>query len=178
MKSFHKSLVLASALLTMAAALPLPSAFAADASASPTASPAAKKVTKFPIHGKVVAVDVSAMTFTLSGKTPRVFAVTASTKIVKNGQPASLSDAVVGDEVGGYTEKDADGKLTALSVRFGPKPGAKAKAGASAASAAAESPSTTGASTTTAGASATPKAKAKHTKKAKASPSPSASPAA
>lgn len=126
MKSFPKSLLLACLLLTVAA-LPCASAFAADstADASPSASPAAKKGTKFPFHGKLVAVDATAMTFTVSGKTPRLFVVTPETKIKKNGQTATLSDAVVGDDVGGYTMKSADGKFTALSVRFGPRPGAK-----------------------------------------------------
>jgi len=128
MKSFAKSIVLAAALLTTAA-LPRPSAFAADA--SPAVSPAVKKATKFPFHGKLQAVDLSAMTFTVAGTTPRVYSVTADTKIRKNGQAATLKDAVVGDDVGGYTEKGADGTLTALSVRFGPRPGAKAKQKAS-----------------------------------------------
>jgi hypothetical protein len=119
MKSFPKSLVLAPLLLAMAA-LPCIPAFAADA--SPSASPVAKKETRFPFHGKLQSVDDSAMTFTLAGKTPRVFAVTAETRIKKNGQAATLKDAAVGDDVGGYTAKSADGKLTALSVRFGPRP--------------------------------------------------------
>jgi hypothetical protein len=157
MKSFPKSILLASVLLAIAA---LPGAHLLAADASPTASPAVKK---FPFHGKVQAVDVTAMTFTLAGATPRVFNVTATTKIKKNGQTATLSDAVVGDDVGGYTERTADGKLTALSVRFGPRPGAKSKAAASPAGSAAAAPS------------ATPKSKHK---KSKAAPSPSASPSA
>ena len=145
------------------AALPCPSAFAkkAAADASPGASPATQKETKFPFHGKLESVDSAAMTFTLAGTTPRVFSVTATTKIQKNGKAATLKDAVVGDDVGGYTEKSTDGKLRALSVRFGPKPEAKTKAAASPAGSAPA-------------ASATPKAK--HAKKA--SPSPSASPSA
>jgi hypothetical protein len=85
----------------------------------------AKKGANFPFHGKVQAIDTTTMTFTISGKTPRVFMVTADTKIKKNGQPATLSDAVIGDDAGGYTMKSPDGKFTALSVRFGPRPGGK-----------------------------------------------------
>ena len=140
MKSFPKSLLLASVLLAMAA-LPCPTSFAADASpaASPTASPAAQKETKFPFHGKLQSVDTDAMTFTLNGKTPRVYAVTADTKIKKNGEPATLKDAVVGEDVGGYTMRGADGKLTALSVRFGPRPESKRQKASSSPSAAAPS---------------------------------------
>jgi hypothetical protein len=121
MKIFARSLLLAS--LVLAAALPCPSALA---DASPAASPIAKRTTRFPFHGKLAAVDVAAMTFTLTGTSARTFAVTPTTKIRKNGQPATLNDAVVGDDVGGYGMKSAAGKLTALSVRFGPRPGAAA----------------------------------------------------
>lgn len=182
MKLLPRSLVLASLLLT-AVALPAPSLFAADAAASPAA---VKKGSKFPFHGKVKSVDVSGMTFTLDGATPRVFSVTATTKIKKNGVAATLSDAVVGDDVGGLTQKDADGKLTALSVRFGPRPGSKAAAASSTtpapAAPAATQPAAAASATpdsATAAASATPKAKhVKKAKKSKASPSPSAAPSA
>jgi len=91
-------------------------------SAAPSASASVAKESTYPFHGKVSAVDVKASTFTLEGKTPRVFNVTATTKIMKNGAVATLKDAVVGDDCGGKVTKDATGKLTALSVRFGPKP--------------------------------------------------------
>jgi len=162
MKSFPRSLILASVVLAMAA---LPAAsFAADSTAASAASPAMKKATKFPFHGKLKAVDVGGMTFTLESATPRVFNVTADTKIKKNGAPATLKDAVVGEDVGGYTEKSADGKLTALSVRFGPRVGAKTEAAE-----ATPAPATGGV------AAATPTPKAKKMKKSKASPSPSPS---
>ena len=74
-----------------------------------------------PFRGKVASVDKDAMTFTVGQRT---FLVNADTKIVKNGKPAKLEDAVVGDDVGGVykLEKTADGKLLVTSVRFGPKP--------------------------------------------------------
>jgi len=156
------SLLVATILLGFAA---LPSTFGADASASPSPAPAAK-VTKFPFHGKIAAVDTSAMTFTVAGAKPRVFSVTDSTKIHKNGQTATLKDAAVGDDTGGLAEKDASGKLTALSVRFGPKTGAKAAAKVAASPGAASATSASSPAP-----SATPKAK--HAKKGKASPSPS-----
>jgi len=51
----------------------------------------------------------------------RTFVVNSETKLVKAGKPATLADAVLGEEVGGsYQEKD--GALIAKSVRFGAKP--------------------------------------------------------
>ncbi|HEX4083738.1 MAG TPA: hypothetical protein VHY22_02415 [Chthoniobacteraceae bacterium] len=152
-----RSLLATTLLLGFAA---IPAAFGADASASP--SPAAKMI-RFPFHGKVSAVDTAAMTFTISGKKPRIFSVTETTKIRKNGEAASLKDAAVNDDTGGYAEKDASGKLTALSVRFGPRTAAKTAANPAATTASASSSP-----------AASPKPKARHLKKSKASPSPSA----
>jgi hypothetical protein len=167
-----RSLAIATIALALVA-LPVHETYAKKAAASPGASPAANSDTKYPFHGKVKSVDVSGMTFTLDGLKPRTFAVTADTKIMKNGAPATLKDAVVGDDVGGRTEKSPDGKLTALSVRFGPKPGATpgSSAPAQKTEAAPANPAPTTAAAT---ASPTPK-KMKHAKKAKASPSPSPS---
>lgn len=72
-----------------------------------------------PFHGKLVAVDTDAMTLTV-GK--RTFAVTSETKITKDGKPATLSDGVVGENVGGACKKTEDGKLNAITVNFGTKP--------------------------------------------------------
>jgi hypothetical protein len=81
------------------------------------------KATRYPIRGKLVAIDKAARTFSLgSSKAPRIYKVSGETKITKNGKAALLSDAVVGEDVGGYVEKQADGTLKVLSVRFGPKP--------------------------------------------------------
>ena len=51
----------------------------------------------------------------------RTFQVTSETRIMKAGKPATIDDAVVGDEIGG-TYKEADGKLNAVSLRLGPRP--------------------------------------------------------
>ena len=77
-----------------------------------------------PFRGKVGSVDKAAMTFTVGERT---FQVSSETKIMKGGKPATLEDAAVGDEVGGSYKKTADGKLVALSVRFGAKPEGEAK---------------------------------------------------
>jgi hypothetical protein len=68
--------------------------------------------------GKLTDVDTNAMTFTI-GK--RTFEVTSETKIEKDGQPATLSDGTVGEPAGGTYKKADDGKLAAISVRFGDK---------------------------------------------------------
>ena len=69
-------------------------------------------------RGKVDAVDKTAKTIKVG---ERMFQVTSETRIRKGGNPATLDDAVVGDEIGG-TYKEADGKLNALSLRLGPRP--------------------------------------------------------
>jgi hypothetical protein len=124
MNRTHKSLV---TLLTAAALLALlGSVQAADKTAPATPAKGAetqKKNTRYPIHGKLAAVDKAGKTFTIKGaEKDRVFKVNAQTKITKHGKTATLADAVVGEDVGGYVEKQSDGSVLALSVRFGPKP--------------------------------------------------------
>ena len=41
---------------------------------------------------------------------------------MKNGKPAKLEDAKVGEKVGGAYRKGEDGSLNCFSIRFGPKP--------------------------------------------------------
>lgn len=87
--------------------------------------PAGAKAEKaIPFHGKVTALDKSAKTVTVG---ERVFHVTAETRIVKLGKPATLEDGAVGEQVGGSYVKGDDGKLTARMVRFGPKPEGQGK---------------------------------------------------
>lgn len=81
------------------------------------------KASGYGFHGKLSAVDQNAKTISIEGKEKtRTFHVTGQTKIMKDGKPATLADAKVGDEVGGYTDKAADGKLELRSLRIGPKP--------------------------------------------------------
>jgi len=85
-----------------------------------TAKPATGE--KIPFHGKLQAVDTSAETITIEGKTPRVFHLTSTTKITNGaGEASTLSAATVGEDVGGSYTKDAAGKMTLYSVRFGAK---------------------------------------------------------
>jgi hypothetical protein len=79
-----------------------------------------------PFHGKVAAVDANAMTLTVGNLTLQV---TSDTKIIKDGKPAKLSDAVVGEGVRGAYKKGEDGKLNAVTVHFGAKGEGKPKKG-------------------------------------------------
>ncbi len=105
------------ALLTIAAAalIAVPSAVRAEDSTS-TNAPAfnlpatGKKHNQF--HGKIVAVDTTAMTVTVGTKT---FNVTSTTKITKDGKPATLADFAVGDVVAGNFKKDGE-KLNATTL--------------------------------------------------------------
>lgn len=95
----------------------------ADAKASSTLEAKEKKSTAIPFTGKLGAVDKAAMSITLDGKTKkRTIRVTPQTRIVKAGKPATLDDAVIGEEVGGQAIKNAEGLEEAVSLRVGPKP--------------------------------------------------------
>ena len=87
------------------------------------AGKAEKKPSAHPFHGKLAAVDKVAKIITVGKST---YQITSETKIKKSGQPAMLEDGVVGEEVSGYVKPDAQGKLAATTVNFGPKPGGKA----------------------------------------------------
>jgi hypothetical protein len=83
------------------------------------AAPQKKSAPKaIPFHGNVKTIDNNAKTLSV-GK--EIFQITSETKIIKMGKPATLADGAVGDMVGGQYHKDTDGKLTATSIRFGPK---------------------------------------------------------
>lgn len=76
-------------------------------------------VRSLPFRGTVAAVDKAAMTVTVG---ERVFHVTPETKVTRTGQQATLADVKVGDAITGSYVKADDGKLTAKTIRFGPKP--------------------------------------------------------
>lgn len=86
------------------------------------AKPAEGKTTRYPVRGKLKAVDPQNQTVTLAGsEKDRVFQVTTQTELSRHGQPATLADAVVGENVGGLVERQTDGRIVALKLRFGPK---------------------------------------------------------
>ena len=96
----------------------------------------------------VSAIDQSAKTFTIAGKTTsRVFKVTDKTVVTKAGNPATMADIVENQEVSGSYRKNADGTLEAKQVKIGPmsekksgEEGKKPKATSSTAASPAASP--------------------------------------
>jgi hypothetical protein len=82
-----------------------------------------KKPRAYPFYGKLGAVDKKAGSITLHGKEKsRTFYITEKTKIEKTGKPATIEDAVVGEQVAGSVLPDENGKLMLSSLRLGPKP--------------------------------------------------------
>lgn len=86
---------------------------------APAEKPATKAPRSLPFHGKVAAVDKDAKVLTVG---ERKFHASPTTKIMKAGKPATLTDAVAGDEVGGAYREVEGGKLVLVSLRIGPKP--------------------------------------------------------
>ncbi len=64
-------------------------------------------------------MDKVAKTILLEGPAKRVIEITSQTRIMKNGKPATLEDAVAGDNVAGSYLKSPEGKLSAKTIRFG-----------------------------------------------------------
>lgn len=76
--------------------------------------------------GKAVSVDKAAKTVKLSGEKGRTIQITATTKITKDGKPATLDDLKDGDDVYGGYKAAADGKFEATTLTIG-KPAPKKK---------------------------------------------------
>ena len=84
---------------------------------------ARKQRTSLVASGKVSAVDTNAMTLTVGKHT---FDITSETRIMKNGQPAILSEVAVDDKVG-VSYKKSEGKLDAITINDGKKSGDEKK---------------------------------------------------
>ena len=113
------------------------------ASPSPSASPAATSTTTtstttaasdkparaIPLRGTATAIDKSAKTFTIAGKTSsRVFKVTDTTTVTKAGAAATFADLTENEYVTGSYWKREDGTLELKSLKIGGKADAE-KAG-------------------------------------------------
>ena len=84
---------------------------------SSASAPAMPKKHGAPFHGTLDDLDTNAMTITVGSRT---FQITSTTKITKNGQPAILSDGVLGQPISGYYRPSDDGTtLNAATVHFG-----------------------------------------------------------
>jgi hypothetical protein len=79
---------------------------------------ASKQKAGHPFRGKLAAVDAAAKTLKVGQST---YQITSETKITKADKPATLADGVVGEPVSGFVKPADDGKMTATTVRFGPK---------------------------------------------------------
>lgn len=98
------------------AAAPAPTPPPAPAPAATPEAPAKHKHGA-PFHGTLDSMDTNAMTLTVGSRT---FQITSTTRITRNGQPAILSDGVVGQPVTGYYKTGDDGTtLEAVTVHFG-----------------------------------------------------------
>ncbi len=96
---------------------------AADAAAKADPAAIEKKQTRFPFRGKLAAVDKKEMTISIEGKEKkRIVHITSQTRISKEGKPATLDEAAVGEDVAGLVSRTADGKEEAISLRIGAKP--------------------------------------------------------
>jgi hypothetical protein len=76
--------------------------------------------------GKAVSVDKAAKTVKLSGEKGRTIQITSTTKITKDGKPATLDDLKDGDDVYGGYKTVGEGKFEATSLTIG-KPAPKKK---------------------------------------------------
>jgi hypothetical protein len=118
----------ASATLLGAILLVVPAtSHAQDASTNSSSASTAASTRKF--SGTVTAIDTNAMTFTVGTET---YALTSESFLNKNGKPATLSEAVVGDDVHGTCTKGSDGKSDAAKVWFGKGTDKKSDSGKSA----------------------------------------------
>ena len=108
--------ILAAALIAAPALVRAEDSPAKKPAAAESGAPAKKHVV--PFHGKVSAVDATAMTVAIAKRT---FNVTSETKIMKEGKPAIFADIAVGEKITGQYKKDAAGKLDAVSIYIGGK---------------------------------------------------------
>lgn len=123
MKSFLKPTV--AALLAMSLALTL-TAHAekkekGEAKAKPE-MPATAKAKGLPYGGTLTAKTADSITVKKKDA-EKTFAVTAATKINKDGKPATLESGVLGEPASVYYKNDGSDKPEAISLRFGKPPG-------------------------------------------------------
>ncbi len=127
MKSIKNLLKLCIVVVALATTLPTPRAADSAGGSEPRR---AEKVRTIPFNGKLVSVNAQEMIFKLRGKEKsRIFHVSAETRIMKEGQRATLADMGDGDMVGGSAIQRVDGDFDAVSIRIGTKVGGSSKGG-------------------------------------------------
>ena len=77
-----------------------------------------KKTSGLPFRGKISAIDLQTKKVSLAGKQVRTYQVTTETKIKKDGEPATLDDAKVGDSVGGYAVREDEGAPRVVTLNI------------------------------------------------------------
>jgi hypothetical protein len=70
----------------------------------------------YPFRGKLVEVNAAGNTIRIGKST---YLITSETKITRDGSPAPLSDAKVGEPVSGYARKMGEGPARAASLKLG-----------------------------------------------------------
>src|SRR5262249_8932907 len=98
-----------------------PVALRAQATNAPAKKTTAAKTPtnkSIPFRGNIKGIDNTAKTISDGNETIQS---PSKPKTTKGGKPATLSEGAVGDPIAGAYHKEADGKLNAVSVRFGPK---------------------------------------------------------
>jgi len=118
MKKLTKTIVLSLLAAALAGTPALSGAQDTNANQMPASGQTAPKSRSLVFRGKISAIDATASTLTV-GK--RTFGVTAETKILRDGKPATLADGQVGEPVSGAYRKSDDGKLIATTLHLGAK---------------------------------------------------------
>jgi Cu/Ag efflux protein CusF len=116
MKSFAKTCLGLLAGLTLFALTTNAQTNSSSSSTNTPAKPRSKSYT-----GTIASVDSAAktITVTMAKGNSQTIHLTSKTRIKKDGEPATLADAVVGDKVKGYEHKDDSGDWVAGSVNLG-----------------------------------------------------------
>jgi hypothetical protein len=103
---------------TAIASLPV-SAQSTNTAPTTNAAPTVRRAPRPAYRGKISAADAASLTLTVTGMRGEFkVKVTSKTKITKDGQPATFTDAVAGLNAGGQGKKDADGNWEATTLRL------------------------------------------------------------
>jgi hypothetical protein len=105
-------------LTTAVAGVPLQLQAQSENPAAEKSETRARKPEITPFNGKLKAVNQDARTIEVGSRT---FKINPETKITRDGQPATLAQAVVGENVGGAYRKSEDGTLSATTLNLGKK---------------------------------------------------------
>jgi hypothetical protein len=118
MKSLVKMGVVLAAALTLAAYSTNAQTPAPSTETNTTATPRPKS---HQMSGKIASVDIGAktITVTLRNGTSETVQVTSKTRMSKDGAPATLEDATVGEPILAVARKDDAGNWVAFRIRFG-----------------------------------------------------------